>query len=141
MSSPEATRQVIFKNLEGLKQAWDNSESIRTRLRQFQRLLVDRRKGFEEEAPAGAVAKTNENARANEEVLRPLLKKVAVAGLNAVPCIDALQDEILKMHKANGFAPTASVVSDEAWSFRYLLSLVKGFTYKEKPPKVSCWSD
>eukprot|EP00435_Cladocopium_sp_Y103_P020586 s303_g5.t1 len=137
MSSPEAGKQVIFNDLEGLKRVWDNSESIRNRLRQFQRLIVEKKRGCEAEAPAGAVAKTNENARANEEVLRPLLKKVAVAGLNAVPCIDALQDEILKMHKANGFQPTAAIVSDEAWSFRYLLSLVKSLTYKEKPPKVS----
>ena len=137
MSSPEAARQVIFNDLEGLKRTWDNSESIRNRLRQFQRLLVEKTKGGDAAAPAGAVAKTTENARANEEVLRPLLKKVAVAGLNAVPCIDALQDEILKMYTANGFSPTTSVISDEAWSFRYLLSLVKGLSYKEKAPKVS----
>ena len=69
----------VFAGFEGLAKSWDNSERLRLRLRDVQRLVVIMPPEDEkEEAPATVVPKTVANLRYNHHVMRPLLKLLAL---------------------------------------------------------------
>ena len=57
---------------------------------------------------------------------------------DALPEVKALQAQIQQFFEANGYVPTVKVLSDQAWSFRHLFNILKGFKYWGKAPKEAC---
>lgn len=127
-------KTVTFTALKGLSDEWDKVPSLRSRMREVGRLVVERPKpGQKLEAPSGAVCKTMDAARFNSDVLEPVLKKMSHVR-HAVPDIVALSAEVELFHQAHGLNPCVKTVSDEAWGIRYILGCVKGCIWKPKPP-------
>lgn len=125
---------VTFTGLKGLSDEWDKVATLRCRMRDVGRLVVERPKPGEKlEAPQGSVCKTMDTARFNAEVLKPVLTKMSHVR-HAVPDIVALSAEVELFHKAHGYEPCVKTVSDEAWGIRYLLGCIKGCLWKPKPP-------
>lgn len=126
---------VVFKDLAGLAEMWDQCPQTRAKLRKFERIILEKPRGTQEpEKTESAVAKTTDNVRYNAVELSPLLKRMRGAS-SSVPCIDTLQLEILKLHQAHGLQPCETTVRDEAWSLRYLLGKVKDVTHRNSPPR------
>jgi hypothetical protein len=131
-----AGKTVVFSELKGLKAQWDKCVEIRERLRDFGRLILEAPKPDEKpEVPSAAVAKTVDNARFNSLALRPLLKMMSKCR-NAVPCIDSLTAEMQDLHMAHRLNSSVKVLSDEAWSLRYIMGVVKNATWRKKAPKA-----
>ncbi len=127
-------KTVLFTNLKGLMEDWDSVPKLRLRCKELGALLVEcPPAGCKEQAPATAIAKTTDNARYNAEVLMPLLKRMQDARF-AVPCIESLSAEIIRILESYGYKPQNA--SDQAWSIRYILGKVKGASYKDAPPRV-----
>lgn len=127
-------KTVLFTDLKGLMEDWDSVPKLRLRCKELGALVVEcPPPGGKEVAPAAAIAKTTDNARYNAEVLMPLLKRMQDARF-AVPCIDSLSAEIVRILESYGYKPTNG--SDQAWSIRYILGKVKGASYKDAPPRV-----
>ena len=55
----------------------------------------------------------------------------------ALPGIEALQDELQAFYVNVGLNPTVKVLSDQAWSLRYLFGILKAYLYKKGAPKES----
>ena len=124
--------------LEPLSNMWDESRHVRERVRLVGRLLVNKpMPGTSEEATDGVIYKTVDNLKYNAHVLSPLAK-VMSKQRDALPEVKALQGQIQHFFEANGYVPTAKVLSDQAWSFRHLFNILKGFKYRERPPKEAC---
>lgn len=137
VSEGGALKTVVVKDLTGLSEMWDQCPQTRAKLRKFERIVLEKPQGSQEpEKTVSAVAKTTDNVRFNAAELSPLLKKMRVSR-SCVPCIDALQLEILKLHQSHGLQPCESVLRDEAWSLRYLLGKVKDVSYRSSPPRDS----
>ena len=137
MASVASGKTVVFSELKGLKAHWDNCVEVRERMRDFGRLVLEAPKPDEKpEVPSAAVAKTVENARFNSFALRPLLKMMSKCR-NAVPCIDSLTAEVQDLHAAHKLNSSFKVVSDEAWSLRYTLGVVKNAMWRQKAPKAA----
>ena len=126
----------VVNDLKGLSAEWDSIRNLRERVRTVGRMLVNRpAPGTLEEASEGPILKNVENVKYNAPVLSALCKMMA-PNRGKVPEIEALQVEVQEFFVAHGLVPTARVVSDQTWSFRHLLALLKGFTFRDGPPRA-----
>ena len=133
-------KTVIYNGLAGLFEAWDAVPSLRERCRSFGSLVLEcPSPGGKEQKPVGALAKTISNAKYNYHALAPLLQSMKEVRY-AVPCIEALASELVRLMKAHGFNPDSKEISDQAWSIRYMYGIVKGLQYKDTPPKAT-WTN
>ena len=55
-----------------------------------------------------------------------------------VPCINALQYHVKKLHEENGSFMSKKEIRDQAWTVRYLFGLLKQLTNKDSPPTETC---
>ena len=121
-------------SLEGLATQWDNTDLIRTRLREHQQLcrhwdpkvggLVDQH-----------VEKNTLNLKANQEVLSPVLKLMA-QNKCAVPSIDNIIHQVdILYKKAKHPMGNGDRLYQEGWAIRRLATYLKSLTYKDHPPK------
>ena len=125
----------LLTDLSNVKSEWDGIEMLRDRIRSIGRLVVNKpAPGSKEQASDGQCFKTVDNVKYNLDVLKPLLGRLAGCYEKIVE-IRALESEIAALYKKNHMAPTPQVLSDQAWSIRGLLYVVKGYLYREKPPK------
>ena len=131
------SESLVLVDLLHVKNEWDACERLRDRVRTIGRLLTNKPSpGDKEKAFEGKCLQTVENVKYNMDVLVPLVKRLA--GLyDKVVEIKPPQDEIQAFFKKNHMVPTAKVLNDQAWSIRTLLYVVKGYLYREKPPKDS----
>lgn len=125
-----------MSNLQGLASEWDSIPRLRDRMRQVGRIIVDRPAEGESEKACDILMKSVENVKHNAAGLKPVVARLA-GHTDKVVEVDALTSQIREFYEKLGMVPTAKVVSDQAWSFRYLLSTLKGHLYREKPPKDS----
>ena len=130
----ERMEPSVHFSLEGLATKWDNTELVRTRLREHQQLcrhwdpktgdLVDQH-----------VDKNTLNVKANQEVLSPVLKLMAQNKL-AVPSIDNIIQQVdILYKKAKHPMGNGDRLYQEGWAIRRLASYLKSLTYKDHPPK------
>jgi len=123
-----------------VKNEWDACERLRDRVRTIGRLLTNKpNPGEREYAVEGKCLQTVENVKYNMDVLVPLVKRLA-GHYEKVVEIETLKAEIHSFFKKNHMVPTQKVLSDQAWSVRSLLYVVKGYMYRDKPPKDSSFS-
>ena len=86
----------------------------------------------------GPVAKTTANLKHNTVILKPLV--AAMKNLHdRVPCIEALESQILQLFDIHGKTPSRTALNQEAWNVRYMFGLLKQQLYRPKVTKVS-WS-
>lgn len=131
----EDAGKKVFAGFEGLAKSWDNSERLRARLRDVQRLVVTMPAEDEkEQAPANVVPKTVANLRYNHHAMRPLVKLLSPHH-DCVPCLNALTNELRIFFGKGNLNPSQATLQDQAWSLRYLFSVLKQQTYRSKPPK------
>lgn len=129
-------QQGVFSELGGLADAWDASPRLRQRIRELGQLTVSKPEEGASEAE-GPVAKTTANLKHNAMVLKPVV--VAMKNLqDRVPCIEALESQILKLFDTHGKTPSRNTLNQEAWSVRYMFGLLKQQLYRPKLTKVSC---
>ena len=127
----------VVNDLKGLSVEWDGIRNLRERVRTIGRMLVNKpAAGTLEEASEGPALKNVDNLKYNAAVLLPLCKMMA-PHRGKVPEIDALAAEVNEFFVSHGLVPTPRVVSDQTWSFRHLLSILKGFTFRDGPPRAS----
>lgn len=125
----------LLTDLSNVKSEWDGTEILRDRIRNLGRLVVNKpAAGSKEVAVEGQCFKTVENLKYNIDVLKPLLKRLKGCYEKIVE-IKALESEIAALYKKNQMVPTPQVLNDQAWSVRGLLYVVKGYLYRDKPPK------
>ena len=82
----------------------------------------------------GTIAKNHANLRYNQEILIPLMVKMK-DHRDKAPDVNALSEQVKKCFELSRLNPSATTLSDEAWSLRYMYGLVKQLTYKKKPPR------
>ena len=131
-----AGEDAVFAAFAGLGRLWDNEVPLRNRVRSLGRLLLDRpAPGEAEAASAGCVAKTVENLKYNSSAILPMLRLMK-GRFRVLPGIEALQDELQETYVTCGLNPTPKVLSDQAWSHRYLFGVLKAYLYKKSAPKA-----
>lgn len=137
MAVPERSVPLAFSELQGLAEKWDADAKVRTRVREFGRLLVEEPpKGQPPHVPESAVSRTVANLRFNSFVVSPLLVKMH-GKTGCVPDIGALMGQVQQLFQIHGRVPLPSDVKNDAWGLRYLFGILKGFQWKQHPPKVS----
>ena len=131
-----AGEDAVFVAFAGLGQLWDNEIPLRNRVRTLGRLLIDRpAPGEAEAASLGCVARTVENLKFTSSALVPMVRLMK-GRFRILPGIEALQDELQATYVTCGLNPTPKVLSDQAWSFRYLFGILKAYLYKKNAPKA-----
>ena len=131
----EDAGKKVFGGFEGLAKSWDNSERLRARLHDVQRLVVTvPAEDDKEQAPANVVPKTVANLRYNHHAMRPLVRLMS-PHQDCVPCLTALTNELRIFFGKGSLNPSQATLQDQAWSLRYLFSVLKQQTYRSKPPK------
>ncbi|CAK9011370.1 unnamed protein product [Durusdinium trenchii] len=127
----------VFAAFEGLREEWYNHRRLRERVRSLGRLVVDKPKEGEAEEAGQVVAKTVENMKYNAPALKPMMEKMR-GQFHVVPQIESLQAELQALYISAGLNPSGKVISDQAWSLRYLYSLLKKYLYNKTPPRDAC---
>ena len=130
-----ASEGAVYGGFDGLAQIWDNMKEVRNRLQDYKGIVLE--KPAPGEAPAvmtGTVAKNHANLRYNQEILIPLMVKMK-DHRDKAPDVNALSEQVKKCFELSRLNPSATTLSDEAWSLRYMYGLVKQLTYKKKPPR------
>ena len=136
MASAVADGDQVFTGFSGLSRMWDNDLTLRERARTLGRLVIEKpAPGTKEAACEGCVAKTVENLKFNCSALLPMVKMMH-GRFRVLPGIAALQDELQALYVNVGLNPTVKVLSDQAWSLRYLFGVLKAYLYKKGAPKV-----
>lgn len=136
-AAEKSGKTVIFNGLAGLFEAWDGVPSLRERCRTCGALLIEcPAPGGKETKPGGALAKTVTNVKYNYHALAPVMQKMKAVRF-AVPCLETLTSELVKLMKAHGYNPDSKEISDQAWSIRYMYGVLKGLQYKDAPPKAT----
>lgn len=126
-----AHKCTTFDGLDGLAELWDARAPVRERLRDFQRLVLQKPVGSDAPvAAAGSVAKSMDNVRFNSEVLMPVMKKMS-ENRESVPDIAALMAEIEKIYTVHKITVASGASRDEAWSSRYLYGKAKTMMYRD----------
>ena len=137
MAPTVADGDQVFTGFSGLSRMWDNDIPLRERTRKLGRLVIDKpAPGTGEAGCEGCVAKTVENLKFNCSALVPMVKMMH-GRYRVLPGIEALQDELQALYVNVGLNPTVKVLSDQAWSLRYLFGVLKAYLYKKGAPKVS----
>lgn len=104
--------------------------------RTYGRILLE--KPPDDKPPAATtqpLAKTVDNLKYNSEAMKPLLAALAKFPQGGCPDINTLSEHIAKFFRAQGMTASPKVLSDQSWSFRYLLQVVKGLRKRNSPPK------
>ena len=131
----------VFSSLEGLGLKWEAISTVRERLKDLQCLMVEKPSPGEPEVkPVGAIAKTHSNLRHNATVMKPLLEMMA-KHQEKTPCKEALCSELKILYEKSRLQADTTMLSEEAWSIRYMYGLVKQLTYKQKPPRETWIAD
>ena len=133
-SSPAASS--LLNDLSGLADDWEATKNVRARLKRIGRIIVEKPEEGHSEKAGDVLLRTMENVKYNFDALIPLLKRLGPSTEKIVE-ISALMVQIRKFFKSEGLVPTVKVVSDQAWSFRYLLHVAKTVMYRDSPPKES----
>ena len=79
--------------------------------------------------------KTVDNLKYNSEAMKPMLAALAKFPQGGFPDINTLSEHIAKFFGAQGMTASPKVLSDQSWSFRYLLQVLKGLKKRNSPPK------
>ena len=111
-----------------LAAAWDESDSIRERLRAGQNLL---------DSKPGHVDSSIAECKANQDVLVPMLHRFFAARLK-LPEIGGLRHEIELLYKKNMQTPDESRVDDNGWDLRKMLRFIKRKASRDDPSTDPC---
>ena len=134
MSESTAT-SIVLTEVAGVAEEWDGCKDIRERMKRVGRIMVDKpEQGTSEKAGTEVLLRTMDNVKYNAKALLPLARRLA-GHPDKILEINALQEEIRSFYENQGLVPTVKVVSDQAWSARYLLHVLKGLMYRDKAPK------
>lgn len=101
-------------DVQGLWQEWDQSESIRTSLREGKNLttLI--------EAKDSTIAQRNLHA----DLLKPCLVRLLCSNLK-LPDIEAVRGQVEEIYAKSQREVTTSTIDDDAWEIRKMMRLVK----------------
>ena len=111
-----------------LAAAWDESDSIRERLRAGQNLL---------DSKLGNVDSSIAECKANQDVLVPMLHRFFAARLQ-LPEIGGLRYEIETLYKKNMQTPDETRVDDNGWDLRKMLRFIKRKANRDDPSIDPC---
>ena len=128
-----ANKGAIYGDFDRLTQICNNIKEVRNRLQDYKGIILE--KPAPGEAPAamtGTIAKHHANLRYNQEILIPLMVKMK-DHRNKAPDVNALSEQVKKCFELSRLNPSATTLSDEAWSLRYMYGLVMQLIYKKKP--------
>lgn len=128
----DAGSQMIT-NLGGLADEWDANRQIRDRMRVVGRILVNCPEPGQQEVAGDVVMKTMANVKYNAAALKPLLYRMS-GKFDQIVELQPLARQIKQFYKSSALMPTSKVLSDQAWSFRYLLYTLKSIMYRPTPP-------
>lgn len=113
-------------DVEGLDLEWDQSDSLRTRLRSGKTLTV---------VPNGGTVKADATIAecvANADVLVPCLHRLLPAQLK-LPDISNLREVIQNTYDKSSREVTVDQVDDDAWELRKLIRFVKRKAKRSDP--------
>ena len=126
---------LCFAALGGLGENWDKSRTLVRRLSAVNALVVERPKpGSDEIQPEAIISRTTENLRHNAEAMLPLVL-VMKGHQDKIPELQALVDELTIAYTKVGKVATKQMLSDQAWSLRYLYGVMKHLLYRKQPPR------
>ena len=106
-----------------LASAWDESGTIRQRLREGENLV---------DSKPGNVDSSIRECVANQDVLTPMLHRF-FAGQMKLPEIAGLRQEIETLYKKNARQPSEDVVDDNGWDLRKMLRFIKRKAQRDDP--------
>ena len=134
-ASPKLSPRSVVGNydLEKLPIEWDNSPTIRERMRDGHNLCLS----YDSGAGKGVskyVDATVENLRINAPVLKPLVAIMKKNDLQ-LPAIEKLILAVEGLFQLAKLSRTSDHFYQEAWSLRRLISKLKRFTYRPAPPQ------
>ena len=130
--------EAEVSELGPLHVAWDQNPSLRQRVRTLGRILLEKPEDHAEpKATSAPLIKTVDNLKYNSGALKPLVE--AMANHKGVPAIPALTEQIAKLFSSQGMTASPKVLSDQSWSFRYMLQVLKGLRKRSNPPKAICF--
>jgi len=134
MSSP---RERVGKyDLSGLSKLWDDTPEIRDAVRDNKNLL-QQWDAMQKIETNGDVDKTIENCKLNAKVLIPVLGLMRQNSL-MLPALDRLIQAIDWFYSTSKKVRSLEHCYKQAWAIRDLISVIKGFTYRENPPTETC---
>ena len=109
--------------LDQLAHVWDETESIREKLRKGENLLDSK--------PSNVDSSIRECV-SNQDVLIPMLHCFSAAKLKQ-PEIGGLRREIETVYQKNMQKPKEDTVDDNAWDFRKMLRFIKRKASRDDP--------
>ncbi len=115
--------RCVSYNLSGLALGWDNTSSIRQRMREGNNLLQHfdtKLKMFTN----NYVERNVKNVRVNAAVLDLVCVMTQKHGL--LPNIDKLAEEVKSLYRLNQRPVTISTAYDQGWAIRGLIQVLKG---------------
>ena len=115
--------RCVSYNLSGLALDWDNTSSIRQRMRDGNNLLQNfdtKLKMFTN----NYVERNVKNVRINADVLGLVCVMTRKHGL--LPNIDRLAEEVKSLYRLNQRPLTTSTAYDQGWAIRGLIQILKG---------------
>ena len=101
-------------DVQGLWQEWDQTESIRTSLREGKNLTTII------ESKDSTIAQCNDHA----DVLKPVLLRLLCSNLK-LPDIDAIRGQVEELYAKSQRETTTATIDDDAWEIRKMMRLVK----------------
>lgn len=133
-SESRSPRVVGNYMLETLPASWDNTASIRERIRCGQNLLVRVDPNTGETDSNGFVEASNENLKVNFDVLTPLLVIMKTYELQ-LPSIESLLTAIEGFYTLSKISRSTDLIYQEAWGVRRMIGRMKKHLYRNFPPQ------
>ena len=120
-------------SLASIPVAWDNSPSIRERIRDHQNLCL----AFNHEKSKGEstyVDATTDSLKLNAAVLEPLAELMCQND-QLLPSIDNLISGVDEFFQLAKLSRSSDQCYQEAWALRRMIGKLKKFTYRSHPPQ------
>ena len=134
----ESPKAVVVGDyvLDTLPASWDNTASIRDRIRCGQNLLVRWDPVTGATDSSGFVEACNDNLKVNADVLTPLLVIMKDQELQ-LPSISTLLHAIEGFYTLSKISRSEDLIYQEAWAVRRMIGRMKKHLYRNFPPQDS----
>ena len=124
-------------SLDSMAVSWDDSPTIRDRIRENHNLMMRYDDTLRKPVADGYIDATIDNIKLNAMVLTPLLV-VMKDNNHQLPSIEALNKAIDAFYQLSKVARSTDLVYQESWALRRLIGRLKKFIYRPFPPQDCC---